>query len=159
MPDAPEHRLNSLETLRRHLPGFFHMLGGHLESLDPPNLRAVVLFDVSTDFCHSGDVVQGGFVTAMLDGAMAQACLGCLPGVVNLSSLEIKTSFLAVSRAGKFRVESEILKAGHKTAFMEARLYNESGELTATASSVGKLARRKPQSSAGRSESASPSQA
>ncbi len=98
-------------------------------------------FDVSADFCHSVDVIQGGFVTAMLDAAMSHACLGCIEDVTGVSSLEIKTSYLAVSRAGVCTAEGYIVRASHKTAFLEGRLYSTSGELTATASSVAKLVR------------------
>ncbi|GIR69646.1 MAG: hypothetical protein CM15mP74_08970 [Halieaceae bacterium] len=37
--------------------------------------KAVFTFTVPLEYCHSGDVVQGGFVTAMLDAAMSHALL------------------------------------------------------------------------------------
>ncbi len=131
-----------LDKLRDRAPRFIHLLGGRLQSIDPDRQRAVFEFDVSGDFCHSIDVIQGGFVTAMLDAAMAHACLGCIEDVIGVSSLEIKTSYLATSRAGSLRAEGQVVRAGHKIVFLEGRLYNAAGDLTATASSVAKLSRR-----------------
>ncbi len=59
----------------------------------------------------------------------------------HVSSLEIKTSFLAPTRAGNLRVEGWVIKQSYKTAFMEGHIYNEDNELTATASTVAKLLR------------------
>jgi uncharacterized protein (TIGR00369 family) len=93
------------------------------------------------DFCHSIDIVQGGFVTAMLDAVMSHAVIICDQDIVNISSLEIKTSYLAPTRAGKLRVEGWAIKKSYQTAFMEGHIYNEDNELTATASSIAKLLR------------------
>jgi len=98
-------------------------------------------FDISRDFCHSIDIVQGGFVTAMLDAAMTHAAFAADKDIVNVSSLEIKTNFLEPTRAGYLRAVGEVIKSGYKLAFMEGRLYDENGLLTATTSTVAKLAR------------------
>jgi uncharacterized protein (TIGR00369 family) len=100
-------------------------------------------FDISRDFCHSGDVVQGGFITAMLDAAMTHAVFAAGDGVVNLSSLEIKTNYLETTRAGLLRAEGVVIKSGYKLAFLEGRLYDAQGVLTATSSTVAKLIRAK----------------
>ena len=89
------------------------------------------------------DVVQGGFVTVMLDAAMAHAAFCSGEDVVNISSLEIKTNYLEPTRAGALRVEGEVIRMGYKLAFMEGRLYNDDGQLTATSSTVAKVIRRK----------------
>ncbi|NND69658.1 MAG: PaaI family thioesterase [Halioglobus sp.] len=134
-----------LDTLNAHQPGFIRMLGGRTVAVDPKAQSITFEFDVSTDFCHSGNVVQGGFTTAMLDAAMSHAVFAMLgrDNIVNVSSLEIKTSYLAPTLAGKHLAVGKIVKAAYKTAFLEAQLYNPEGELTATASSVAKLVRAK----------------
>ena len=133
-----------IDQLNAHTPGFIHMLGGRVVALDQQEKTCTFEFDVSTDFCHSIDVVQGGFITAMLDATMSHALFGHFPGeIVGVSSLEIKTSFLESTRAGRLRVVGKILKAAYKTAFLEAHMYNDEGVLTATASSVAKLVRQK----------------
>ncbi|HTO58052.1 MAG TPA: hypothetical protein VMJ74_09655 [Pseudomonadales bacterium] len=46
---------------------------GELVEFVAADNRAVMTFTGKLDFCHSGNVVQGGFVTAWLDSAMAHA--------------------------------------------------------------------------------------
>ena len=122
-------------------PKFLKILGGQLIDFDSDKTACTFEFNISKDFCHSIDIVQGGFVTAMLDAAMSHAVFICNPETLNVSSFEIKTSYLAATRAGKLRVEGWVLKQSYKTAFMEAHIYNQNNELTATASSAAKLLR------------------
>jgi uncharacterized protein (TIGR00369 family) len=130
-----------IEKINDTGPELIGMLGGQLVDFDTDKTACTFEFNISKDFCHSIDVVQGGFVTAMLDVAMSHAVFICHPDIMNVSSFEIKTSYLAATRAGKLRVEGWVIKQSYKTAFMESRLYNENNELTATASSVAKLIR------------------
>ncbi len=131
-----------IDALNSHTPKFIKMLGGTILAVDAEAQTCTFEFNISTDFCHSVDIVQGGFITAMLDAAMSHALFANNPGeLANVSSLEIKTSYLAPTRAGRLTVVGKILKATYKTAFLEGSLYNEAGELAATSSSVAKLVR------------------
>jgi uncharacterized protein (TIGR00369 family) len=132
---------NTIKQINDCGPKFIRMLGGQLMDFDNDKKACTFEFNISKDFCHSVDIVQGGFVTAMLDAAMSHAIFICDHEIMNVSSLEIKTSYLAPTRAGKLRVEGWVIKQSYKTAFMESHLYNEDNELTATASSVAKLLR------------------
>ncbi len=136
-----QNKIMVLEHINNQGPKFIGMLGGQLMDFDNDKKACTFEFNISKDFCHSVDIVQGGFVTAMLDAAMSHAIFICDHEIMNVSSLEIKTSYLAPTRAGKLRVEGWVIKQSYKTAFMESHLYNEDNELTATASSVAKLLR------------------
>jgi uncharacterized protein (TIGR00369 family) len=133
---------DTVERLSAHLPKFIDMLGGRISAVDTPGRKCSMDFDISRDFCHSVDIVQGGFVTAMLDAAMTHAIFATDAGVVNVSSLEIKTNYLEPTRAGRLRAVGTVVKSGYKIAFMEGQLYDDQGLLTATASTVAKLVRR-----------------
>ena len=133
-----EERIAAMNARR---PGFIEMLGGSIVEIDPVAGSCVFQFDISTQFCHSVDVVQGGFITTMLDAAMSHAVFASVEGVTNVSSLEIKTSYLEPTRAGRLRAVGQVVKSSYKTAFLEGRLYNAEGLLTATSSSVAKLGR------------------
>ena len=133
----------TIDLLNENALEFVTMLGGRITALDIPGKSCTMDFDVGNQFCHSVDVIQGGFVTAMLDMAMSHCVFGTDETIANVSSLEIKTSYLEPTRAGRLRCVGTIIKAGYKVAFMEGRLYNSEGLLTATASSVGKLVRAK----------------
>ncbi|MDE0949688.1 MAG: PaaI family thioesterase [Halioglobus sp.] len=131
-----------IDQLNARAPAFIKMLGGTIVAVDPEKLSCTFEFTISTDFCHSIDVVQGGFITAMLDAAMSHVAFSSIEGITGVSSLEIKTSYLEPTRAGRLRAVGRILKSSYKIVFLEGQLYNEDGLLTATASSVAKLARK-----------------
>jgi uncharacterized protein (TIGR00369 family) len=130
-----------IDQFNAHAPGFINMLGGRIVAVDALEKSCTIEFDISKDFCHSVDIVQGGFITVMLDAAMSHAAYTIGAEVTSVSSLEIKTSYLEPTRAGKLRAEGRILKSGYKLAFMEGRLYDANGLLTATTSTVAKLVR------------------
>ena len=134
-----------LETLNAHTPPFITLLGGSIVAADLEAGTCTMEFNIGTDFCHSVNVVQGGFITAMLDAAMSHTMFALEggKGLVNVSSLEIKTSYLEPTLAGRLTAVGKARKAAYKTAFLEGELYNEDGLLTATASSVAKLVREK----------------
>ncbi|GAB5450986.1 MAG: PaaI family thioesterase [Halioglobus sp.] len=133
-----------IKTLNSNAPAFIGMLGGNIITIDRKARTCTFEFNVGTDFCHSVDVVQGGFVTAMLDAAMSHAIFAeSGQNLLSVSSLEIKTSFLEATRAGRLRVIGKVMKATYKTAFLESQMFNADGVLTATGSSVAKLVRPK----------------
>jgi uncharacterized protein (TIGR00369 family) len=100
-------------------------------------------FKVGEDLCHSGDIVQGGFITAMLDAAMSHAVFAYDDTVGNLASLEISTRYLEITRAGTLRAVGRIVRLSHKTAFLDGQLFNEEGRLLATTQSVAKVVRKR----------------
>ncbi len=130
-----------LTALNARRPAFIDLLGGKIVAVDSAAQSCTFEFDISTQFCHSVDVVQGGFITTMLDSAMSHSVFASLDGITNVSSLEIKTSYLEPTRAGRLRAVGQIIKSSYKTAFLEGRLYNGEGTLTATSSSVAKIGR------------------
>jgi len=132
-----------VETITPQRPKFLELLNASAATLDKEAGTCTLAFDISTDFCHSVNVIQGGFVTAMLDAAMAHAGFGLIEGVLNVATLEIKVSFFEPSLAGRYRAIGKLGKIGGSVGFMTAELFNEAGELTASASSTAKLVRAK----------------
>ena len=93
---------------------------------------------VDERFLNPAGVVQGGFLSAILDSAMgASAVTGVGEGRnVLVANTEIKVSFLRAAREGdELTCTATILKPGKVISFLEARLVNQRGELVATASS------------------------
>ncbi len=101
--------------------------------------RAVVHYRATMDMCHSGGIVQGGFVTGWIDSAMARAAMASSNWEVSALSLEIKVSFLASARPGLVIAEAWIERRGKSIAFLEGHLKNEAGEILAKASSTVRL--------------------
>ena len=98
-------------------------------------------FHIGPEFCHTVDIVQGGFVTAMLDASMAHAVMAAEHFKVRVSSIDINVSFLRPARAGAYAAVGSIVKAGRTVAFLKAELYSDQGELVATATSSAHLTR------------------
>ena len=135
--------LARIEHLNEMAPDFIKLLGGSIIELDMDSQRAIFTFTVPLDYCHSGDVVQGGFVTAMLDAAMSHALFGTDDKISGVASLDIATQFIGVCRGQQsLRVTGWVKKATFRTAFLEADIQDETGTLVATAQSVAKLSRQ-----------------
>ncbi len=109
--------------------------------MDPAG-RAVLEYRAGTHMCHSGGVVQGGFVTGWIDAAMAHAAIAMSgPDVVPMS-LELKVSFFAPARPGLVVAEGWVERRGRSTCFFEGRLLDTSGKVLSKASSTLMLAAR-----------------
>ena len=91
-----------LEALQVHKAPCTETLGAKVVdfSSDPANLK--MEFEAIYDFTHSnGEVVQGGFVTGMLDAPMAHLLMGLYEFKVIPMTLDLNVSFLAPTRQGK----------------------------------------------------------
>lgn len=110
-------------------------------SIDPAG-RACLEYTARPQQCHSGGVVQGGFVTGWIDAAMAHAVIAKVGEGVVPMTLELKVSFLGPARPGPVFAEGWIIKSGRTTAFVEGSLKDAVGNLLATASSTLMLADR-----------------
>lgn len=104
-----------------------------------PEGRAQLEYMAKPGMCHSGGVVQGGFVTGWIDAAMAHAVIAVLGDNVTPMSLEIKVSFFAPVRPGLVVAEGWIERRGRKTAFLEGRLLDGEGNVLAKGTSTATL--------------------
>jgi uncharacterized protein (TIGR00369 family) len=120
------------------------LLRRRLVALDPERGSARVAFDAGPDFCNPMGVVQGGFQIAMLDGAMTDALLGRTDWKFYPPTLELKASFFEPCRPGLAHAEGQVLKLGKSIAFLEGRLYEPGGALSATATATALLRPRTP---------------
>ena len=131
-----------ITRLNEHAPTFIKLLGGKVVAIQMDRPEAVFEFHVPLDYCHSGDVVQGGFVTAMLDAAMSHAVFGTDQSISGVATLEITTRFEGVTRGDQpLTVTGRVRKKTHRIAFLEADIQTSSGEVIVTAQSVAKLSR------------------
>ena len=110
-------------------------------SLDPAG-RATLEYEARPEMCHSGGVVQGGFVTGWIDAAMAHAAIAANGMGVTPMTLELKVSFFAPARPGRVIAEAWVERAGKRTCFYEGRLSDSNGTVLAKATSTILLADR-----------------
>jgi uncharacterized protein (TIGR00369 family) len=89
-------------------------------------------------FLNPAGLVQGGFLSAMLDSAMgASAVTGAGDRKVFVANTEMKVSFLrSALLEDVLTCTAQVLKSGSVISFLEGRIVNQRGELVATASST-----------------------
>ena len=94
-------------------------------------------FQAIYDFTHSdGEVVQGGFVTGMLDAPMAHLLMGLFKFQIIPMTLDINVSFLAPTKQGKLVASAEVLQLGKSTAFMTSKLKQDGAVVASSTSTV-----------------------
>ena len=104
--------------------------------MDAEKRRTVVEFEARPDQCHSGNVVQGGFVTGWIDNAMATASMLVAGEGRVAMSLDVKISFFRAANPGRVIAEGWVVHAGGRTVFAEGLLRTLEGELIAKGSST-----------------------
>lgn len=132
MTDATTSTNTSADELSRTL-GLVRRI-----EMDPAG-RAVLEYEAGMHMCHSGGVVQGGFVTGWIDAAMAHAIIARFGTATVPMSLELKVSFFKPTRPGKVIAEGWIERGGGSTCFAEGRLLDSAGEVLAKSSSTLRL--------------------
>ncbi|PLW82358.1 PaaI family thioesterase [Kineobactrum sediminis] len=139
------NKQQQIANANTHLPPCLQILNARLVDFDSDAGNAELQFEVSEQFCHSVNVVQGGNVTAMLDAAMSHAAFMQNPEVIALPTLELKVSFLEPTLAGPATARGRVVKAGNSIVFLEGTLINSDGKISATSTSTAKLVKRKQQ--------------
>ena len=103
------------------------------------NQSIKIEYIAETRHCHSGNIVQGGYVTGWIDSAMAHSVM--IPTDFEFSplTLELKMTFLKSANPGIVIAAARVMKLGRSIAFVEGTLTNESGDLIAKGTSTNKL--------------------
>lgn len=99
--------------------------------------RVICEFQARPTQCHSGGVVQGGFVTGWLDTTMARAAMASANYTKSMTTLELKTMFYRPAKAGVvYRSEGWVERSASRVIFMEARITAPDGTVIAKGSST-----------------------
>lgn len=121
-------------------PPSVETLNGQAISFCQDTSSLVMHFDTDERFCHSGDIVQGGYISGMLDAAMAYAAIGLPDLCTGVATLEMKVSFMQVGRNGRFTGSGRVIHSGRNIAYLDGELHQED-RLVAAATSTVKLLR------------------
>jgi uncharacterized protein (TIGR00369 family) len=105
-----------------------------------PEGRATLEYEARPGMCHSGGVVQGGFISGWIDAAMAHAAMAKNGRDIVPMSLELKVSFFAPARPGLVIAEGWVEKHGKRTTFYEGHLKAPDGTILAKGTSTILLA-------------------
>jgi uncharacterized protein (TIGR00369 family) len=109
-----------------HHMGFIRVLDSDAEAG-----RISIEFEAKQVQCHSGNIVQGGYVAGWIDNVMATAVsLKTNYELVPLS-LDIKIAFYGAANPGIVVAEGWTEKMGRRTAFAEGLLRTREGRIIA----------------------------
>ena len=136
-----------IAELNAHAPPAFVKLGGEVQGFDQARGKIEVSYSLDESFCHSGDIVQGGYVAGMLDAAMAHVTFMHLRSYVVVATLELKVNYLDIVRPGRLTAHARVVKLGKSVGFFDAELFSSDGSLLATATSTAKVFRKDPRQS------------
>ncbi|HQS17388.1 PaaI family thioesterase [Reyranella sp.] len=138
------HDSEMLEILRANPPEAVKTLNGELLDIDSARGYARFRFEVVPAFCHSqGRVCQGGFLTGMVDSAMANAAIVKGKLGVAVPTLELKISFFEAMGPGIVYAEGRVLRWGGSVGFLDGDLKDEKGRLIVHSTSTIKIVRPK----------------
>lgn len=138
--DDPE----MLDILRRQAPPAFLTLNGYMLEIDSESGFCRCRFEVVPAFCHSeGRICQGGFLTGMVDTAMAHAAIVKGKLAMAVPTLELKISFFEAMGPGFVIAEGRVMRWGGSIGFLEGDLRDERGRQIAHATSTIKIIRPK----------------
>jgi len=139
MAHAREGILWDVIAGRRPLPAVLGLLGWQVLEAEPGRIR--VTFQGKPDFYNPVGFVQGGILTAMLDGVMGAAAVSLLGPDESITTLDMNASFMQSVRDVKLVAEGRVAHRGGSTVFMDGTLTLEDGSLVATATATGRVAR------------------
>ncbi len=115
-------------------------LNGELLDIDSARGYARFRFEVVPAFCHSqGRICQGGFLTGMVDTAMANAAIVKGRLAVAVPTLELKISFFEAMGPGIVYAEGRVMRWGGSVGFLDGDLKDEKGRLIVHATSTVKI--------------------
>jgi uncharacterized protein (TIGR00369 family) len=93
---------------------------------------------VDERFLNPAGIVQGGFLSAMMDSAMGASAVSSLAGRrAFVANTEMKVSFLRSAKVGDLLTcTATVLKPGSVVSFLAARIVDAQDRLVATGSST-----------------------
>ncbi|MFI5001077.1 MAG: PaaI family thioesterase [Reyranellales bacterium] len=133
-----------LKLLKTAPQGPVTLLNGELLDIDSARGICRYRFEIVPAFCHSqGRICQGGFLTGMVDTAMANAAIAKGKLAVAVPTLELKISFFEAMGPGVVFAEGRVMRWGGSVGFLDGDIKDERGRLIVHATSTVKIVRPK----------------
>jgi len=98
-----------------------------------------IRFEARAEFCNAAGMIQGGFLTAMLDDTMGPAVLIKTNAELRPVTIALTVNFLGAAKPGALIGEATVVQLGKTIGFVEASLADEAGRMIARATSSVKL--------------------
>ena len=127
------------KEINKNLPAYLEKMNAEILELNFKTESLKMSFNPDEFFCHSdGTILQGGFVTTMLDASMAFLVMQLVDFKKVPLSIDVNVNFLSSGGPKLTIAVARINKIGKSIAFSSADLFQDD-ELIATASSSIKL--------------------
>lgn len=127
-----------IARVNRNMPPATRLLEGRVVAADIAARWVDMTFRMKSEYCHNMGL-QGGYIAAMLDNAMARSVFLVSNETLSPPTLELKVSYLAPGADGAYRARGQIEHMGRSIAFLSASLWNASQTLIAKATATAKL--------------------
>ena len=123
----------------KNLPAYLEKMDAEVLEMNFKEQTLKMSFNSDDFFCHSdGTILQGGFITTMLDASMAFLVMQLVDFKKVPLSIDVNVNFLSSGGPKLTIAVARINKIGKSIAFSSADLFQDD-ELIATASSSIKL--------------------
>ena len=109
------------------------LLGWRLIALDTAAGEIELGFDGKPEFVNPMGIVQGGFLSAMLDDTMGPLIVAMTEGRSFGTTIDLHVHFLKPVRPGPITTKARVTQLGKKIAFAEGQLFDAEGRLSARA--------------------------
>ena len=113
------------------VPPGFALVKAQIRQLSSKEGTGQTAFEADDRFANALGTICGGYLTLMLDYSATTAAYAATGKLA--PTIELKTNFIRPAKPGFFRGEAVVVKAGRSVIFVEARLYDASDKLVATA--------------------------
>ncbi|MGH9967114.1 MAG: PaaI family thioesterase [Pyrinomonadaceae bacterium] len=110
---------------------FAKLLGIELEEVDSG--VATLSLEVREDLKQNHGVAHGGVIASLIDTATAFAIISILPADEHATTADLTISYLRPLTRGRARCTATIRRAGRRLIVVSADLWDEAGNLAATA--------------------------
>jgi uncharacterized protein (TIGR00369 family) len=134
----------ALQAFRNNPPAPTRTLNGEMLELESARGFCRFRFEIVPAFCHSqGRVCQGGFLTGMVDTAMAHAAMARSGFTCAVPTLELKISFFEAVGPGFVIAEGRVMRWGGSIGFLDGEIRDAQGRLVVHSTSTIKIVRPK----------------
>jgi uncharacterized protein (TIGR00369 family) len=120
-------------------PPAAELLGWELLDIDPDHGTIKLKFQARPEFVNPIGVIQGGFLTAMLDEALGGAIAAMLGPDIFAPTVELKVSFIRSAQVGPLIAEARVIHQGISVIFLQGELRTIEGRLIATGSATAQI--------------------
>jgi uncharacterized protein (TIGR00369 family) len=123
-------RLQKMLSGELPMPKVSLTLGARMIDVDYDAGKTEAEYDGKEDFTNLIGNIQGGFLVAMLDDAMAGAIIATLKDNEFSPTLELHTNFIAPAKVGKLQAYARVVSRSGSVCVLEGEL-KQDGELVA----------------------------